>query len=110
MFFSNIDFEYFLKRVDNFIKDIDKHLQNEKQNYEKIISDKNQAMNFLEQSRGEFPKQKLLEALKNDKEIITDKIKEGDKYWTPSYKILKEKQNEEKTLEKNYNLNKLYYN
>lgn len=30
---SNIDFEYFLKRVDNFIKDIDKHLQNEKQNY-----------------------------------------------------------------------------
>lgn len=104
MFFNNIDFDYFLKRVDNFVKDIDKHLQNEKQNYEKIIADKNQAINFLEQSKGEFPKQKLLEALKNDKEIIIDKIKEGDKAWTPSYKMLKEKQSEEKAQEKDCDL------
>ncbi|EAL3833275.1 hypothetical protein EJU97_08590, partial [Campylobacter upsaliensis] len=102
MFFNDIGFDYFTKRIDNFVKDIDKHLQEERQNHNKIVADKEQSKNLLEQNQGGFAKQELLNALKKDRDTIIEKIQNKEKDWIPSYKMLHQK-NVEKEQELNYN-------
>ena len=106
MFFEKIGYEYFLGRLDNFLKDIDKHLVEEKQNNQALNTEVSELIKFRNQSSGAFPKQDLLEALKNDKETIVEKIKSGDKAWIPTYKSLKEQQPEAQQKVDDLNLTK----